>query len=361
VWIEAQSPGESEMRYAIVWNYSTPNDGNPYEQPFFQTIARAGMSDFTLILEREPYWRADVPRSSTATEIASYDTYEGRVYGNVDSAQAAEPTSGDEEVFISYKDNVANITHIFTWSNLNGWSLNQVGAAPFDLIDIAGVGAPAVGDYVIFGSAVAPADSGHFNSLVFDIGTVAAGMQIGFGGWEYSTGVAGVWAVLAGVQDNTNLDGVGVGSVFDTLGIKAVYWDADQAGWNPQVENLVNGWWVRVLVTNAPGPFVAPVQQSRDVYTVTWSFVEIAAAEVAGDYAALSSVRIDCQADDSAGTPEDLKNRVVMGLRSVSRGAIFRAFLTLSNKQNIAGATCTSVGVGGYAFDALAASTRSLQ
>jgi len=70
VWIEAQGNGESNIRYAIVWDWQTPNDGNPYEEPFWQRLAGAGMDDFTLTLEREPYWRADVPGESTCVEVS---------------------------------------------------------------------------------------------------------------------------------------------------------------------------------------------------------------------------------------------------------------------------------------------------
>jgi len=77
VWIEAQGNGETNMRYAIVWDWRTPNDGNPYEEPFWQRLARAGMDDFTLTLEREPYWRADEPGNGTCAEIGVSKVYDG--------------------------------------------------------------------------------------------------------------------------------------------------------------------------------------------------------------------------------------------------------------------------------------------
>jgi len=75
VWIEAVGMGETNMRYSLVMDYRTPEDGDPYGEPFWQRVARAGMDDFTLILEREPFWRHVAPGSSECVELSAVEEY----------------------------------------------------------------------------------------------------------------------------------------------------------------------------------------------------------------------------------------------------------------------------------------------
>lgn len=567
VWIEAQGNGETNMRYAIIWDWRTPNDGNPYEQPFWQTVARAGMDDFTLTLEREPFWRSDEPGSSTCVETAGYGEYchpcyvefnatttiitvpdngairdlhdaamtveawiradgwgegnNGRIfdkqsgvsadgwrfyinntnglsaqivcvttsalslsglddftvdsdwhhvamtwddasynyprlwidgvevsydpattnrngaivtdvgndlyignnttsaftfdgdigwtrisnqilytttftppvrcrlpddvagvtvgqwigaecsgatidnqegtaaidgtlangsfdcdclhtYGNVDDDEDVVPTCNEETVYLGNKWNTANITHIFTWSNANGFSGNLVGSGfPITLVDIVGL-APAVNDYVVFGVA-GTADAGPFANLVFDIETAISGITID--DWEYSTGAPG-WADLAAEQDNTNQDGVMGGSSFDTTGIKSIHWE-QPTGWAAQAENGITGYWVRGLITAAPGPHVAPTQVNREVYTITWPFVDILAEDIGGDVPALIQLLLRGQSNRNYSTgalPDLWSTRMLVGLRSYDRSPDFTAYINLADRQNTTGITIYDTG-----------------
>ena len=75
VWLEAVGIGETNMRYSLVMDWRTPQDGDPYAQPFWQTVARAGMDDFDLVVEREPFWSADEPGTGTCVEISAVEDY----------------------------------------------------------------------------------------------------------------------------------------------------------------------------------------------------------------------------------------------------------------------------------------------
>jgi hypothetical protein len=260
-----------------------------------------------------------------------------------------------DEVYIGNKQNMANITHIFTWSAANGFSANLMNAAlPYDLIDIAGA-APAVNDYVAFGIDTAMLNSGPFASLVFDIGTAISGITAD--DWEYSTGVPG-WADLAAEQDNTNQDGVMAGSAFDTTGVGSVHWEQPTA-WAPQALNGITAYWIRVLVTAAPGAHVAPTQQNRDVYTITWPFVELASTAVLGDVVALARHLLTNQSDhDGTNPPTSWSNRILVGLRSVSRGSNFTAYINFADEQNPTGITVAILATGSFQTDMDAPSGR---
>lgn len=350
VWIEAQSPGESEMRYSIIWNYSTPNDGNPYEEPFWGKVASAGMNDFTLGLEREPYWRPDEPGTGTTVATSALEAYDGRNLGNVDDTGTREPTVADE-VYVANKRNVANITNVHYFdSNANNWSANLLVAG----LPVAMLPNPILADDVIvFGIDTTVADSGPFCSLVFDIGTAMAlvtGQQ-----WKYSrTGADPTvnWPNLT-VQDNTDQDGAMTGMPFDTLGVGSVHWEqpSDWTTQNPTVNAValgVTGYWVAMDILTVAGGDTPPWQQNRDIYSIVWPYVEIASTAVLGDVEAILRTIVRNQADtNNTAALIAWENRVICGLRSISRGSNFTAYINFSDEQNPAGITIQSSGFYG--------------
>ena len=259
-----------------------------------------------------------------------------------------EATCEAQSVFVANKYNVAQITHCYYWDN-SAAQWTDGAAPPNNLIGDATPYAflpavPAVDDFVIFGVNTALADSGPFSSLVFDIGTaIGAGATLE---WRYkATGDAddpgdGVnpWSALT-VQDNTNAAGAMTGDPFDTTGIGSVHWeqpsDWETSNPNPGVALGVTGYWICCYVTAGPAAN-APTQDNRDIYTITWPYIEFDEDEVGGDMPALLRLSVDSRsAQDGVGTTTDLWcQRIVAGLRSMDRGENFTAYINVSDEQN---------------------------
>lgn len=333
VWIKAQSPHETNPRYALVHDYGTPADKFPYGQPFWPQIAKAAIPDFALLLERG-HWTENEPGTGTAVETSAVETYDERNLGNVDDTGTRDPTTADE-VYFANKRNVANITHVHYWDGVgNAWSANLMDAGlPYDMLQ----NPVAADDVIIFGIELI-AHSGPFCSLVFDIETAQNDLTVT---WRYSD--AGVdptaWTALT-VLDNTNADGGMTGEALDTAGVNSVHWyqPADWAWQNPQVGAGpvlgTIGYWVCAHVTAVGGTPTPPTQQNRDIYTITWPYVEVEAGQVPGDISALSRIKVYNQSGRT-GLGVDLEtDRIIVGLRSLSRGTNFTAYINFADEQN---------------------------
>jgi hypothetical protein len=248
-----------------------------------------------------------------------------RCYGNVDLAQALQPVA--DHVYVANKRNEANITHIFRYdadAAPPGFSGNLVGTAPFDLLPAV----PAVDDIVYFGIQNTPPDWGYFSSLVFDLEN--AQFDITGMVWEFWDG--GAWDSITIAKDNTES---WFGVPLSKTDINSIVWELD-SGFSTTTVNGITGAWVRVKVTSvgiAPTP---PRQQNRDVYTVTWPYLEMDANQVGGDIIALARYEMV-----SAGLEVD---DVIVGLRSLSRGADFSAYLNCSGYQNPPGVSVVVSG-----------------
>jgi hypothetical protein len=338
VFFVARAACETNARYALIMNYRIPDLPNPYSQPFLQPDGERTWDSYDLIIERL-HWTKDLPGVGESVALSAFEDYNGISYGNVDSSEVREPTTAEGEVFITNKRNEANITHIFR-DDGGVFSANLVGGGvPFNLLPAAAI---AVNDAVYFGINTALADSGPFTNIVLDIGTVGAGYS---GSWQIWTGAA--WTTLnpatGQVTDNT--------SSFTNSGVNSVVIDIETAGatWATTAVNAVTGYWLRFLVTAAPGGYISPTQQNRDVYSTIWPYTEIQADVIGGDIMANARLRI--MAESAVFTsPGPLRNtavnRDIIGLRSVSRGANFTAYLNYAQEQNPAGITALA-GIDG--------------
>lgn len=269
---------------------------------------------------------------------------------------ALNPTC-DDEVYIANKRVEANITNIHYWDSVAGaWSANLMGAAlPYSLLPAV----PAAGDAVIFGINTALIDSGPFSSLIFDIGT--AQVDLTTVTWRYSDVGADptAWGALT-VEDDT-----AAADAFDTTGVNGVYWDqpVDWTTQNPQVGAGpvlgVTGYWVAAHVVVIGAAPATPTQQNRPVYSVVWPYVEVAADDIGGDIPALLRARLELVSDNEVGNPAMSVDRVLFGLRSLSRGPRFTPFINVADEQNDSGITVT-VGAGtAFATDTQAPTGRA--
>ena len=267
-------------------------------------------------------------------------TYVGTRYDEVHikggAPQGREETC-EKEVYIVNKKNIAQLTHIYYWDDVPGaWSGNLLGAAgPTALLPAV----PTVDDFIIFGIDTSVADSGLFNNLVFDISTIQNDLEIA---WRYSDAAGDPigWTEFlpAAIQDNTNHDGAEDQEPFDTEGVKSIHF-AQLVGWtaenpNPGIALGTTAYWVCAHVTAVGGAESPPWQGNRDIYTATWPYIEIGSDIVEGDIPALARHLLENQSGDTW-----FGNRFIYGLRSVSRGENFTAFINLSDEQNPTGIT----------------------
>ena len=86
------------------------------------------------------------------------------------------------------------------------------------------------------------------------------------------------------------------------------------------------GFWIRYLVTSVGASPVSPYQWHRDIYTVSVPYIDIDADRVPGDMPALARLVIDAAACDNR-----TYDTIAMGLRSLSRGTDFTAYLNASD------------------------------
>ena len=371
VYLAVRASCETNKRYAVVHDMRLVGEANPFGQPFLQANGTVVMDELALIVERGP-WLENEPGTGTAVAIGVTQTYDGRTVGNVDDTGTATPTTDAQTVFVANKHNVAQLTDIWWWDNsANQWTPGgnlMDTAPPFAFLPPTPL---EVGDFVIFGTASAVANSGPFSSLVFDIGTalgVGGGITID---WFFSNIVGpdpGVdWSGFTAIHDNTNAAGAMTGDSFDTTGINSIHWE-QPAGWavqNPDPTGAhalgINGLWVCAYVTAVPGAApTPPIQQKRAIYTVTWPYVEFAADQVGGDLPALLRLTVDTRsAKDGLGASTDLWcQRVVAGLRSYERGENFTAYINLSDEQNNADVTVALGGGTAFGNDATAPTGR---
>lgn len=338
VWLERRARCATNTEYAVIHTARIPQVADLFAPGAFDT---SNVLDGMLQLIERGHWTETRPGTGTAVELSAVEAYDGRNLGNVDDSGVRDPTTANE-VFVASRRNMANLTDVYTWSAANGFSANLMDAAlPFDLIDSVGV-APQVNDYVIFGIDSVLANSGEFASLVFDIGTAAAGLSFVWETWQ-----GGPWLALiaAEFQDNTDTGG----QPLDTTGVNSVIF-ANATTSSLVVVNGVNAHWIRLRIT-AVGAVTIPTQQNRDTYSVVWPYTELAAAQVGGNLPARAKLKLYSQTDETGTGLSDLNalRKVVVGLRSLSRGSDFTAYLNCADEQNPANVTVAITGATGFA------------
>lgn len=276
--------------------------------------------------------------TSTAVRAISDTTESFFLYGQDDAIASSqivdtETTMGraatcNNEVYASNKQQSINLVSILVY-DASGTSYTEalpMSSFPVNLLPSV----PAANDACYFGIPVGVSGlvSGPFSSLIFDLAEPFVGWTDVE--WEYWNG--STWAALT-VKDSTL-------SLLQT-GVNSVHW-VPPSDWATTAVNSVTGYWVRfrvVTVATSPEP---PSQQNRNVYAVVNPFVEVASAQIGGDIPALARVRVENVSDGGGSAPTLYSNRVLMGLRSVDRGALFTAFLNASDEQNPVGVTVTA-------------------
>lgn len=305
VWIEARSGCETNSRYAIVYNWRTPADANPYAPPFTGTPPIA--ADRQLIIERGP-WLETPPGVGVCLPVESGTP-----------ALVGSP-SCEAIIPIANKHNRAAITHVFRYDASAGtYSANLVGAAtPFGLLPNP-LGA---NDAIYFGCATSLADSGPFLSVVFDLIRGSGYTWI----WQYWDST-GAWREPMMRTDGTN--------GLTNNGVRAYCFIPypDSRAWVTTTINGVTGYWLRLVVTSMSASPVIPQQQNRAIYTATTPYVDIAADDLPGEIPTLLRALLYHHSNF------DIR-RLFMGARSLSRGVDFSAYWNFADEQQPSGVTC---------------------
>jgi hypothetical protein len=252
----------------------------------------------------------------------------GQIYILSQSTDVGRDATCLDEVFVANKKNIAQLSNVLVYnSTVAAYTSHFPATLPFFLLPSPFV----AGDIVYFGIASNVSEFGPFCSLVFDILQELNGATITIV-WEYSQGGA-AWNTL-NVQDGTMaLD------PFDRQGVNSVSW-VPPDDWATDAVNGVTALWVRARVTAVGTWLQSPIQQHRDVYTVTWPDVDIDDAQVAGDVPALLRIETHNRSDEDGYETVDeldlLDNRIIAGLRGVSRGDGFTSFINLAEDGVVA-------------------------
>ncbi|MHC4734093.1 MAG: hypothetical protein ACYTDW_06480, partial [Planctomycetota bacterium] len=293
------------------------------------------IDSWTLTIERD-HWTENAPGTGTAVAISAVGTYNNKDYGNVDSAGTREPTTANE-VYVTNTQNAANITHIYV-DNGGAWTGNLLGGGvPYDLLPAV----PAQNDAVYFGINTALANSGPFFSLVFDLSVAQNDCELR---WEYWNGAA--WTTIPSNQLQDNTDTL---EPFDTTGVNSVHWTWPSGWATRDISNdggpAVTGYFVRARIDAAVGASPSPpTQQSRDIYAITWGHIQVQSDQVGGIIPALLNARAINQMGSIGQPGLRSSHRVITGLRSLTRGEDFSAYINISDEQTPTGITVTAVG-----------------
>jgi len=249
-------------------------------------------------------------------EFASYENtfYDpATLYVSYQAVEDVEsPTTCLEAIHVSNTKILHRITNIIRADASEALVL----PVPYELFPIA---PPAPTHCLYIGSIFTGTLEGPFNSIIFNISV--AGDQFD-GVWEYYNGG---WVTL-NVQDN-----VRSGYAFQSMGVHGVFWRLP-TDWTPVVVGGVNAYWVRFRITSVGASPISPIQANYHPYAVISPFVDIPSTEISGDVPALLKMRINNISDDhdaDPGTPNMEFNRIMMGLRSLTRGNDFSAYIPI--------------------------------
>lgn len=334
-YIIAKTKDEIGTRFAILKNYkmdklpqvlgATPFgssgllvNGQHYPSGFFQV---------TVVIEID-FWRNRLPGTYRTLGARTYEIFNETYHGttNFDGSSISQEST----VYVGNRYTIANLSHIYRYnSDLATFSSNLINqATPFNLFAV-GID---VGDILYFGCQTTIPNSGPFFAIVINVGTPADSQMTIV--WEVSAG-GGSW-VSVSVQGN--------GIHFTESGSTVIGFNGSGSWATDTVNGVASTLWLRARITAMNGNTTIPTSTEK-IYAVTWPYIEIQSSEVSGDITVLARYLIKTITNDFGTAGKIL--RIVMGLRSVSRGSDFMSIWNASDEQNPPGVTFgTSFGVG---------------
>lgn len=313
--------------------YRTPNIKSLIQ--IIVNLSEWGSGDDISIRFQEDGSDNNARRYLAAYDHATYDPPK-LIIQHRDEEGNLHETTCEHGVYVGNKLNEARLSHVLMEDGgvLTGNLLRTT--PPYQILPAA----TAANDRVYFGVESGTLNGGPFDSLVLNIGTAAGAATACV--WEYWNGG---WAALT-VQDNTNADGLMTGVAFDTTGIRSVHW-VPPSDWTTTSVGGVTAYWVRAeCQAVSTGATIAEDQP----YTISWPYIEIDAEDVRGTDPAFARWQLRNESDNNfSGAVLTPCNHFYAGIRSVSRGSDFAAFLNAGREQMPLGVTFT--GTGAYATD----------
>lgn len=321
VWIEMCPEYQDNSQYAIIMDWNIPGLDEIFTAPF---AFSGGIEDINLIVEHG-IWLENAPGVGTDIELQSANT-------------DIEQTTAEKSIWVNNYWKNAPLTHLFVYdASIPAFSANQIGIDAVTLFPAA----PAVGDILYVGRTSA-APGSPFDNLIWNIGTAQVGLTIVREIWTGAAWVA--WPAAFSFEDDTD----GGAQAFTLTGRNSMAFDPPWVAtvWTPTAINGVTAYWIRWRITVVAGGAISPVT-SESVYTNEWPYLDVPADQIAGTYSALLRLenwkRDLCNIDEDAVGIEALITKVLVGVRSISRGSSFIAYLPAYTSQLPAGFTFTIV------------------
>lgn len=91
VYLVARAPYETNTRYAVILDYRTPRDANPFKQPFFGCTAL--VNQFQLAVEHG-IWQDNIPGLSDCVQISGQQNFSGSVLSETATTLASADDAG---------------------------------------------------------------------------------------------------------------------------------------------------------------------------------------------------------------------------------------------------------------------------
>lgn len=229
----------------------------------------------------------------------------------------------------------SNWTHIFVFDTS---AATYTSVTPANVVDnitnnsdfLAFPSPVGVGDILYIGMSTALTDNGPFSNIYIELTERNYTLVLAL---EYWNGAAWITLTTDYVNDNTkSLKRSGI-----------IVWHlASSVSMTATAVNSITAYWLRVRVT-ATGTQSTLLPRIRNIYMANKPYIEI--DDLAGDIPALAKLSLTNELDN--GFPSILRRetqRILLGLRSVSRGADFTAYINLASKQNPKGITIAGGG-----------------
>lgn len=303
IYLVSRVAGETNKRYAVIYHMALDSYPDPYHEPFTGRARQFVMDGLIVGVERSP-WMDNPPQTGEVVLITPPNIADDETHAAVASVPVAS----------RWSDNIGHVKR-YDGSTYASNPLDNPFSSTYTIFHPTGTLSTS---YITYFGGGKP-----FGTLVFEIGTPMSATSWTIT-WEYWNGAA--WTALT-VADGTNK--------FQNTGIRLVSFKQPY-NWATVAVDSVTVYWVRARISAITGTPVNPTQINRHVYAAVRPYLEIDSAQVEGDMDALAKISLALYASTTMRC-----NQVFAGLRTLSRGANFRAYLNAKTADNASGVTVT--------------------